>query len=166
VQENERRRGRRRRPRRSSNRRREPAPPPLAVGSDVRRGTIKWFNRGRSYGFIQAEDGSEVFFHESAVVLGASDGSLTKGRAVEFEIRGTPKGQQAVNVVLSGNGAEPESESVSLASSAAAKAPSPAPRSEPVGPTLDFSKRLPNSWKRKPVAFVYTYTLISGRRHG
>jgi len=106
VFEGESRRGRRRRPRRSGPRR-ETTPTPAAA-SDVRRGTIKWFNRGRSYGFIQADDGSEVFFHESAVVLGASDGSLAKGRAVEFEIRGTAKGQQAVNVVMSGEGGEPE----------------------------------------------------------
>lgn len=165
MYEGESRRGRRRRPRRSAPRREATAPP--ATGSDVRGGTIKWFNRSRSYGFIQADDGSEVFFHESAVVLGASDGSLAKGRAVEFEIRGTPKGQQAVNVVLSGEGAEPEPESArAVPSPARDPAPSASPRSEPVETTLDFTKRLPNSWKRKSAAFVYTYTLISGRRHG
>jgi len=132
----------------------------------VRRGTIKWFNRGRSYGFIQAEDGSEVFFHESAVVLGASDGALTKGRAVEFELRGTPKGQQAVNVVLSGDGVEPEPAAPSPAPTPVLSAPVSAPRAEAVEPTLDFSKRLPAAWRRKSAAFVYTYTLISGRRHG
>ncbi len=161
MYEGESRRGRRRRPRRSTPRREVTEPP--AAGSDVRRGTIKWFNRSRSYGFIQADDGSEVFFHESAVVLGASDGSLAKGRAVEFEIRGTPKGQQAVNVVISGDCAE-------VAPEPSRAAPAPAretgPRSEPVETTLDFTKKLPNAWKRKSAAFVYTYTLISGRRHG
>ena len=81
-------RGRRRRSRRPTPR---PEATPASSGADVRRGFIKWFNRGRSYGFIQAEDGTEIFFHESAVVLGASDGSLAKDRAVEFELRDSPR---------------------------------------------------------------------------
>jgi len=159
VRERDERRGGRRRSRRPSVRLQ--AAPEAAVSADVRRGYIKWFNRGRSYGFIQTEDGTQVFFHESAVVLGASEGSLVKGQVVEFELRDTPKGQQAVNVVLSGE--------------AAPTPPRPAPRAatqaapdhekqEPVETTLDFSKRLPNSWKHRTATLVYSYTLISSRR--
>jgi CspA family cold shock protein len=62
------------------------------------RGTVKWFNDSKGYGFIKQEDGPDVFVHFSAI---EGDGykSLQEGQAVEFEIVETPKGLQAAKVV-------------------------------------------------------------------
>ncbi len=64
------------------------------------KGTVKWFNNSKGYGFITPESGSDVFVHHSAI---QSEGfkSLDEGQAVEFEIQQGPKGDQAVNVVKS-----------------------------------------------------------------
>lgn len=72
----------------------------LAQGAHVERlkGTVKWFNNAKGYGFIGREDGSpDVFVHYSAI---AADGykSLQEGDAVEFEIVQGQKGPQAANV--------------------------------------------------------------------
>lgn len=65
---------------------------------DRLRGTVKWFNNAKGYGFIGREDGPDVFVHYSAVT---SEGykSLSEGDAVEFEIVQGDKGPQAANVV-------------------------------------------------------------------
>jgi CspA family cold shock protein len=61
-------------------------------------GTIKWFSDAKGYGFIQREDGPDVFVHFSAI---QEDGyrSLREGQQVEFTIEEGPKGPQAANVV-------------------------------------------------------------------
>ncbi len=61
-------------------------------------GTVKWFNDSKGYGFIEQENGEDVFVHFSAV---QQDGfkSLKTGEKVEFEIVQGPKGPQASNVV-------------------------------------------------------------------
>jgi CspA family cold shock protein len=61
------------------------------------RGTVKWFNATKGYGFIQREQGGDVFVHYSAI---QSDGyrSLNQGDVVEFEVQDGPKGLQAANV--------------------------------------------------------------------
>ncbi len=61
------------------------------------KGTVKWFNAGKGYGFIQREQGGDVFVHFSAI---QSEGyrSLNEGDAVEFEVQDGPKGLQAANV--------------------------------------------------------------------
>jgi CspA family cold shock protein len=61
------------------------------------KGTVKWFNDSKGYGFIQREDGPDVFVHFSAVV-GSGFRSLSEGQAVEFEVTQGPKGPQASNV--------------------------------------------------------------------
>lgn len=62
-------------------------------------GTVKWFNDGKGYGFIESDGGNDVFVHFSAI---QSEGfkSLSEGQRVEFEITTGPRGQQASNVVL------------------------------------------------------------------
>ena len=61
-------------------------------------GTVKWFNAGKGYGFIEQEDGEDVFVHYSALQY---DGfrSLAEGQRVEFSVEQGPKGLQASNVV-------------------------------------------------------------------
>ena len=61
------------------------------------KGTVKWFNNAKGYGFIGREDGPDVFVHYSAIV---SEGykSLQEGDQVEFEIAQGQKGPQAANV--------------------------------------------------------------------
>ena len=62
------------------------------------RGTVKWFNDAKGFGFITQDDGGEdVFCHHSAI---QADGfrSLSEGQKVEFEVKRGPKGLQAANV--------------------------------------------------------------------
>jgi CspA family cold shock protein len=61
------------------------------------RGTVKWFNNTKGYGFIGREDGPDVFVHYSAIV-GDGYRTLQEGDVVEFEIVQGPKGPQAANV--------------------------------------------------------------------
>lgn len=64
------------------------------------KGTVKWFNNAKGFGFIGREDGPDVFVHYSAI---QSDGykSLQEGDPVEFEIVEGQKGPQAGNVTKS-----------------------------------------------------------------
>lgn len=64
---------------------------------DRMKGTVKWFNNAKGYGFIGREDGPDVFVHYSAI---ASEGykSLQEGDTVEFEITQGTKGPQAAEV--------------------------------------------------------------------
>ncbi|WLH77825.1 cold-shock protein [Pseudomonas sp. FP2335] len=60
-------------------------------------GTVKWFNAEKGFGFIQQEDGTDVFVHYSAIEASGFK-SLTEGQKVEFEITPGQKGPQAANV--------------------------------------------------------------------
>ena len=60
-------------------------------------GTVKWFNAGKGFGFIQRQTGEDVFVHFSAI-QGDGYRSLNDGQAVEFEVTKGPKGLQAANV--------------------------------------------------------------------
>jgi len=62
------------------------------------KGTVKWFNNQKGYGFITPENGSDVFVHHTAI-KGDGYKSLEEGQEVEFEIEKGPKGEQAKNVV-------------------------------------------------------------------
>ncbi len=60
-------------------------------------GTVKWFNDSKGFGFIEQENGEDVFVHFSAI-LGEGFKSLSEGDRVTFEVTRGPKGLQAVNV--------------------------------------------------------------------
>ena len=62
------------------------------------KGTVKWFNDSKGYGFIAQPDGEDVFVHFSAIV-GDGFRTLTEGEEVEFELATTEKGCQASNVI-------------------------------------------------------------------
>ncbi len=62
------------------------------------KGKVKWFNDQKGYGFIQQENGPDVFVHHTAIV-GDGFKTLAEGQAVEFEITTGEKGPRAANVV-------------------------------------------------------------------
>jgi CspA family cold shock protein len=61
------------------------------------KGTVKWFNDSKGYGFISQPEGEDVFVHFSSIV-GDGFRTLAEGEAVEFELTTTEKGSQAANV--------------------------------------------------------------------
>ena len=61
------------------------------------RGKVKWFNESKGYGFIQQDDGKDVFVHYSAI-QDSGFKTLAEGDAVEFEVVQGPKGLQASKV--------------------------------------------------------------------
>ena len=63
----------------------------------MEKGTVKWFNASKGFGFIAKEDGGDVFVHYTAI---QDEGfkSLSEGQAVSFEIVDSPKGPKAANV--------------------------------------------------------------------
>ena len=68
------------------------------MGNNRERGTVKWFNSAKGYGFIQRNEGEDVFVHYSAI-QGDGYRNLQEGAAVEFEVVKGAKGLQAANVV-------------------------------------------------------------------
>jgi cold shock protein len=62
------------------------------------RGTVKWFNNAKGYGFIQRESGQDVFVHHSSINAEGFK-SLNEGDTVEFIVAKGPKGLQAQDVV-------------------------------------------------------------------
>ncbi|MFC7680851.1 cold shock domain-containing protein [Paenibacillus sp. GCM10028914] len=61
------------------------------------KGTVKWFNAEKGYGFISVDGGEDVFVHFSAI-QGDGFKTLEEGQAVEFEITEGNRGPQAANV--------------------------------------------------------------------
>ncbi|MCH7921461.1 MAG: cold-shock protein [Nitrospinae bacterium] len=64
----------------------------------MQKGEVKWFNEGKGFGFIEREEGPDVFVHFSAI-QGEGYKSLAEGQAVEFEVIEDEKGLKAQNVV-------------------------------------------------------------------
>jgi len=63
------------------------------------RGTVKWFDDTKGYGFIETEEGRDVFVHHSAI-QDSGFRSLSEGQRVQFDISSGPKGDQAMNVQI------------------------------------------------------------------
>ncbi len=62
------------------------------------RGTVKWFNDAKGYGFIARSSGDDVFVHFSSI-QGEGFRTLVEGDEVEFELQETDRGLQAANVI-------------------------------------------------------------------
>lgn len=67
--------------------------------SATQKGTVKWFNEAKGYGFIQRENGSDLFVHFRSI-QGSGFKTLAEGQAVSFTEVAGQKGPQADNVVL------------------------------------------------------------------
>ena len=65
----------------------------LVLINSMAQGTVKWFNGIKGFGFIEREEGDDLFVHKSQV-----EGDLDEGDSVEFEIGEGPKGPNAINV--------------------------------------------------------------------
>ena len=63
----------------------------------MEKGTVKWFNAAKGFGFISRKGGEDVFVHFRAIV-GDGYKTLNEGDAVQFEVEQGPKGLQAKNV--------------------------------------------------------------------
>ena len=66
--------------------------------SNTVKGTVKWFNETKGFGFIQQENGPDVFAHFSEI-KGSGFKTLAEGQQVEFSVTQGPKGPNAVDIV-------------------------------------------------------------------
>jgi len=66
---------------------------------EMKRGTVKWFNAQKGYGFITAEDGTDVFVHYSGINAEGFK-TLMEGQEVTYDVQNGSKGAQAVNVAI------------------------------------------------------------------
>jgi CspA family cold shock protein len=64
------------------------------------KGTVKWFNDRRGYGFIEGEDEKDVFVHRNSIAEGTY---ITEGDKVEYEVESSERGPHAINVKKSKN---------------------------------------------------------------
>jgi cold shock protein len=69
--------------------------------STMTTGTVKWFNADKGFGFIEQEQGPDVFVHFSNILSGDSEyKSLNDGQRVQFRVERGPKGPQAEEVTV------------------------------------------------------------------
>lgn len=64
----------------------------------MRKGTLKWFEPVKGYGFIAGDDGQDVFVHQSNILMKGFR-TLEVGQRVSYQIEPTKKGNNAINVV-------------------------------------------------------------------
>ncbi|MBQ6509725.1 MAG: cold shock domain-containing protein [Flexilinea sp.] len=67
--------------------------------SETVKGTVKWFNEARGYGFLSQPEGEDIFVHYTAI-QGNGFRTLKEGQEVEFNVERGPKGLQASNVTI------------------------------------------------------------------
>lgn len=67
------------------------------TGDIMLKGTVKWFDEKKGYGFITGEDGKDVFVHHTGI-QGQGFKILVNDQTVEYELKDGPKGLQAFNV--------------------------------------------------------------------
>ena len=67
--------------------------------SETVKGTVKWFNAARGYGFLSQPEGEDIFVHYTAI-QGNGFRTLKEGQEVEFNVERGPKGLQASNVTI------------------------------------------------------------------
>ena len=67
--------------------------------SETVKGTVKWFNEAKGYGFLSQADGEDIFVHYTAI-QGNGFRTLKEGQEVEFNVDRGPKGLQASNVTI------------------------------------------------------------------
>lgn len=67
------------------------------------RGTVKWFNNQKGYGFLTMEDGTDIFVHWTGIVSDKKFKSIAEGQKVTFDITDGENGKQAVNVSVVAN---------------------------------------------------------------
>lgn len=65
----------------------------------MQRGVVKWFDPVKGYGFIAGDDGSDVFIHQSNILMKGFR-NLEVGQRVIYQVESTEKGNKAVNVVV------------------------------------------------------------------
>ncbi len=65
----------------------------------MEKGTVKWFNGAKGFGFISRQSGEDVFVHFKAITSNGYK-TLNEGDKVEFEVQQGPKGLQAANVTV------------------------------------------------------------------
>ena len=66
----------------------------------MNKGTVKWFNNQKGYGFLTMEDGTDVFVHYSGINTTEKFKSLAEDENVVFDVLDTEKGRQAINVTV------------------------------------------------------------------
>lgn len=64
----------------------------------MQKGTVKFYNDSKGFGFIKAEDGEEVFFHKTNVKDTGFRNILRQGDAVEFELKSEQRGKRAISI--------------------------------------------------------------------
>jgi cold shock protein len=67
----------------------------ISGGKTLMKGTIKWYNARKGYGFVVGEDGKDIFLHRSSV---PAELRLNEGDKIEYEIEDSDRGPKAVNI--------------------------------------------------------------------